>query len=326
MTNRGNRKIYEDNKDAILLDYSVTKSAWVTGKKFGIKGSTLYYYLGRDNTELHRTKHSPEIIKKVKNFYLKNFNRGDGLDEFATSIGINKSSVSMIANSLGLTDRTRSLSEESKNKSSVTKRENWHTNRDEKLKRHKSPFGSFTKEQRKTNSSKAGQATKKRHKNEKDWSHDVSVKTLKTKFSRGVYSTPRGNASWKSGNRTIGDRTIYFRSRWEANYARYLQFLKEKKAIKDWQYEKTVYWFDKIKRGVVSYLPDFDVFENNGRMDHHEVKGWMDARSKTKLKRMAKYYPEKTVKIIDKHWFRDVGKQIKGLIPDWESDKHILKP
>jgi len=143
------------------------------------------------------------------------------------------------------------------------------------------------------------------------------IKMLKTKIRNGTYA-PARNASWKGGWREIGGINKYYRSRWEANYARYLEWLKQKGEIADWKHEPTTFWFENIKRGVRSYLPDFLVTENNGKQVYHEVKGWMDPKSKTKLKRMAKYYPDVQVLLIDKSAYTALKKALVGLISDWE--------
>lgn len=121
-----------------------------------------------------------------------------------------------------------------------------------------------------------------------------------------------------AGWRTIAGRRNYYRSRWEANYARYLQWLKERGDIIEWAHEPRTYWFESIKRGVRSYLPDFEVTENNGKINLHEVKGWMDPRSKTKLKRMKKYYPEIEIILIDKPVYTSISKMCSRLIKGWE--------
>ncbi len=102
---------------------------------------------------------------------------------------------------------------------------------------------------------------------------------------------------------TIDDKDYYFRSRWEAKYAKHLAFLKKIKDIQDWEHEPQTFWFEGIKRGVVSYLPDFKVIKNDGTHYWVEVKGFMDKKSATKLKRMKKYFPNEEVKLIDKRWF-----------------------
>ena len=81
-----------------------------------------------------------------------------------------------------------------------------------------------------------------------------------------------------------------------------------------WKYESKTFWFEAIRRGVRSYKPDFEVELNNGDIEYHEVKGWMDAKSKTKLKRMKKYYPEITMVLIDKKPYMEILKKLNGII------------
>jgi transposase-like protein len=104
--------------------------------------------------------------------------------------------------------------------------------------------------------------------------------------------------------------TMYFRSKWEANYALFLDFLVGKKEIENWEYEADVFVFDQIQFGTRSYRPDFKVFYSNGGFEYHEVKGYMDSKSKTKLKRMAKYYPEVKIVLIDSIYYRDLNKKM----------------
>ena len=124
-----------------------------------------------------------------------------------------------------------------------------------------------------------------------------------------------GNSS--SGWREIGGQKYYFRSRWEANYARYLQFLKRENKIQSWLYEPYTFWFNEIKRGVRSYKPDFKVFEFDGSHCWHEVKGFYDSKSMTKIKRLIKYYPDEKILLIDSKWFMK-NKNISKVISGWE--------
>lgn len=115
----------------------------------------------------------------------------------------------------------------------------------------------------------------------------------------------------------LGD--AFFRSAWEANYARYLELLKSRGDIVSWEYEPRTFWFEQIKRGVRSYMPDFMLTYPNGNVEWHEVKGWMDPKSKTKLDRMRRYYPSEVVKIIGEEWFRSAKKSgLAHVIPGWE--------
>lgn len=119
---------------------------------------------------------------------------------------------------------------------------------------------------------------------------------------------------------TVGTREdlgLFLRSKWEANYARYLNWLVEKKQIVKWEYEVDTFWFEKIKTGTRRYTPDFKIFNNDGSVVYHEVKGWMDPVSKTKLKRMAKYHPEVKIVIIDGDFMKDLKHSVGRLIA-WE--------
>lgn len=144
------------------------------------------------------------------------------------------------------------------------------------------------------------------------------IKSMKTKAENKILFRPRDGVSWKAGWREIGGQRKYFRSRWEANYARYLQWLKEKGQIQKWEHEPDTFWFEGIKRGCVSYLPDFKITENSGRVVYHEVKGWMDERSKTKIRRMEKYHPSIVLVVIDSENYNKLAKQIKNFINEWE--------
>lgn len=111
---------------------------------------------------------------------------------------------------------------------------------------------------------------------------------------------------------------LYVRSAWEANYARYLNWLKEIGSIENWEYEADTFEFAEIKRGTRFYTPDFKVYEGDGRVVYHEVKGWMDPASKTKLSRMARYYPEVRIVVIDADAYGAIKKEVRRFIANWE--------
>lgn len=112
---------------------------------------------------------------------------------------------------------------------------------------------------------------------------------------------------------------IYFRSGWEANYARYLEFLKSRKEIYKWEFEPDTFWFNEIKRGCRSYLPDFKIWDKkNSKPYYVEVKGYMDSRSKTKLKRMKKYYPDVRIDLVTKKEYTEIKDKLSRLIKNWE--------
>ena len=85
------------------------------------------------------------------------------------------------------------------------------------------------------------------------------------------------------------DLNQFFRSNWEANCARWFNHKNKK-----WEYEPTVFSFFEhgIKRGTVSYSPDFKV----GTL-WVEVKGLLTSRGRTAIRRFKKFYPKEFKKL-----------------------------
>jgi hypothetical protein len=114
---------------------------------------------------------------------------------------------------------------------------------------------------------------------------------------------------------TINGKNIYFRSKWEANYSLYLDWLIKQKQIEKWEFEAEKFVFDKINFGTRSYLPDFKIWNLDGTTYFVEIKGYMDSKSKTKLKRMARFYPKIKIELVQAKEYNDlkrkVGKMLK---------------
>lgn len=144
--------------------------------------------------------------------------------------------------------------------------------------------------------------------------------------SRAVKS--KGNAvnsgAYKSnisGWRTIGDKKYYFRSLWEIQFATYLEWLRTKKQIRDWEYEPKTFNFPvgKYKTAPLAYRPDYRVTELDGSTKFIEVKGFLNNDSKKKLKRFHECFPEEgEITIIDKIWFASARKQGLHNLLKWE--------
>ena len=134
----------------------------------------------------------------------------------------------------------------------------------------------------------------------------------------------------KRGKRQIGGRAVkptggkradlgglYVRSKAEANYARFLNWLQARGEILSWEYEPQTFDFP-VKRGTRSYTPDFRIRDKGGAIVYHEVKGWMDRKSKVQLNRMRRHYPEVQIRVIDGKEIGRLGRQVGPLIPGWE--------
>lgn len=120
---------------------------------------------------------------------------------------------------------------------------------------------------------------------------------------------PTGHRGW----RNVAERSCYFKSDWEFRYANHLQFQKDHKLIIEWYYEPQTFWFENIKRGTRSYLPDFKVMRPDGSHYWIEVKGYMDSKSLTKIKRFKKYYPKEELQVVDRSWFLQNRGKLCGL-------------
>ena len=103
------------------------------------------------------------------------------------------------------------------------------------------------------------------------------------------------------GWHVVGGQRIYFRSKAELRHAQRLEWQRTAGVVASWEHEPRRFDFP-IKRGNNSYLPDFRVVYPDGRVEWHEVKGWLDPASKVKLRRMAKFYPDEVLRVIGARW------------------------
>lgn len=122
----------------------------------------------------------------------------------------------------------------------------------------------------------------------------------------------------------------YCRSAWEANFCRYLKH----KGI-SYHFEPHTFVFQGIKRGTLSYLPDIYIPSTG---EYIEIKGQLIPQAKTAIRRFKKFYPEEFKKLkavvgrpntaADKffklvgvpvsHYYNELNKEFKDVIPHWE--------
>jgi hypothetical protein len=144
----------------------------------------------------------------------------------------------------------------------------------------------------------------------------IQKTTISTKNSFLTVKRIPTSQSWI----TVGDNRFYSRSLWERNYARYLDWMKKNSLIYYWEYNTEPFYFPGIKRGVTNYTPDFKICVNgpDKNVTYSEVKGYMDSKSITKIKRFRKYYPQYPLNVIDKTWFKENNNKFFNLIEGWE--------
>jgi len=126
------------------------------------------------------------------------------------------------------------------------------------------------------------------------------MKPTKGKMAK-TERTVRIDYGFKAGWYDVGNQHCYFRSGLEYRWAKYLEWLKGLGEIVSWLYEPRKFEFKKIRSGTVFYTPDFLVlygapYEPNHCW--HELKGHLKQKDVTKLRRMAKYYPDEKIILI----------------------------
>ena len=302
--------------EQLLKAYEELKNIWKVAKLFGMCGQSVHERLQRLNA-IQQYFFTKDEREKIEEIYRKGFEVGDGsLEKLCKDLKKEKPNISRYARKLGLTNAKRPHGIESRKKASI-KFKKWHHD-------HEHPKGMLGKTHSLEYSKECGRrATEWYNKASPEKKRERVVKAMKTKIQKyGGMIAPLENVktTWRQGWRVIGGKRAYFRSRWEANYARYLEYQKNQKWILDWEHEPKTFWFDKIKRGSVSYLPDFKVISLDGSYRWVEVKGWMDSRSRTKIKRFRKYFPAEKLDVIDGKWYQNNKNKLRLLIPDWEND------
>ena len=291
-------------------DYKDLLSVHKVGKLHGVCHSTVHNYLRDFGYDIKGRKFSETDDAMILDYYESRKTDFD-LDELTLMLGRSqKSNVSRRARELGVSDRTRPMSEKTVKAHSKIMVET--------IKKYGHPKGALgikhSEETRKLLSEKsiAGHAART-----EEQKAATSLKTQKTRVKMGIAYPQRKGCSWKQQWAEFGGKRNYYRSQWELNYARYLEMLKNLGEIKEWEHEPKTFWFEGVRRGTVSYLPDFRVTENNGSIAYHEVKGWMDDKSKTKIRRMAKYHPDVKLVVIDSKAYKTLARQVKGVVDGW---------
>jgi hypothetical protein len=296
--------------EQLIESYGRLNNIWQVAKEVGLCGQSVHERLIKLGLKLQNPKWTDDekffLIEHYSNYLL------DGrLQELADKMGRTKQFICRKAKLIGLTNISRQKKLLANFKPNITDWSKIPHPRGMKDKKHTDETLKVLSEKSKELQAKIDAEPGRRE--------SVSKKMVMTKHERGNLVIPRQKQTWKADWREIGGKRKYFRSRWEANYARYLEFLKVQKQILEWDHEPDVFWFDGIKRGCVSYLPDFKVTELNGSFSYHEVKGWMDDRSKTKIRRMGIYHPDVILRIIDAAWFKKNNRTLTSIIYGWET-------
>lgn len=143
--------------------------------------------------------------------------------------------------------------------------------------------------------------------------HEIAMKGLETKRKNKTLNTTTSNAYSRTNGGYRKDLGCYFRSAWEANIARILDYENI-----EWKYESKRFYFDNPENNVYSYQPDFYLPQFHKWI---EVKGWMDEKSKIRLKLFKQEYKNENnnLILIDEKFYGCLQDFFQPIINDfWE--------
>lgn len=300
--------------------YARLGSIWKVGAELGISGQTAHKRLKRLGIQPAGVRYLSDVEKqRIIQYYTETPAASFALDDICREIGRSRITICKFARRAGLTDQSRQANDSVREAHRLSREGYWSD------KPH--PRGMAGKTH--TAETKAAVSVGSRL-NWATWktfgtgpmapaarekrSADMSA-LMARRSAEGVYSRSKG------GRRPdIGE--TYFRSSWEANYARYLNILIKMGAIVSWEYEPVTFWFDGVKRGTNSYRPDFRILhKNDPKPEYIEIKGWVTPKDRTKWRRMKKYHPDIKLTVVAVKEYRALQSKWASAIPEWESDK-----
>ena len=297
--------------EVIIEAYNRIGNVWKVAEEVGLCGQSVHERVKRLGLKTNNPHFTDSEIERLKADYLEYLLDGN-LQGLADEMGRTKHFICRQAGKLGLTDLSRGKKcikgfKPSRQKGYFDDKEH---PRGFKNRSHNQEAKDIISQKSMLSQAKI---------NEEGRRPDIIKRTMTTRFERGTYVPPRNKASWKSGWREVGGAKYYFRSRWEANYAHYLESCRVSGVIKKWEHEPHLFVFEAVETKYKTYLPDFRVTMADNSVEYHEVKGWFDERSKAKIEYMGLYFPEVCLKIFDGDWFNRKTKRLEKLVPNWEN-------
>ena len=281
------------SNEELIASYAETKSVWKTAEVFNMCGQSVHERLQKLGLITPINVFTDEEISRIKKDYATYVEAGK-LPELAKQMNRAKTNICKIARQLGLTNTKRKK---------AYSLENLYAGYRNMIATKGHPRGMLGHAQ----SDKCREAVSKSAKARwaafsPDERNAFVLKKVKSRLDKGP----------------IGGVTAFFRSRWEANYARYLEKLRVENRIKAWEHEPHRFWFPNNGQKNLSYLPDFRVTLNSGTTVFREVKGWIDTATIAKAKLMVEHYPDTIIKTISKNEYERLERLHSSSIPDWE--------
>ena len=289
--------------EQLLEAYNRLNSVWQVAKEVGMCGQVVWRRLKK--LGLHdNDKWTEDEIQKLRDTYACGSKYVE-LDKLSLSLGKLKSNICRKARRLGFTNQKRGKSSEAIYKSAA-KMKIWLAENGHPRGAYK-PLGSH-----KRICFVCGVVFD---------IYPSSRDKCCSKRCATIYSAQmriqKGQGYARTGRR-VDLNGQYFRSSYEANYARYLNHFKVLLGVEKWDYEPDSF---PLVRDIAPfvYTPDFKVTFVDGHMEYHEVKGWDYPKGQIARQVFQEQYPYLTLILKGSDWFYNIKAQkIDKSIPNWE--------
>lgn len=300
----------------VIAAYREHGSVWAAAASLGMCGQSVHQRLQRLGVPMppKNPQYSDSELERIRRYYAETPRRSFSLYALSAELGRPRASIALQARKLGLTQRDRKKSDATRIACKAASQGRWT--------RHPHPRGALGLHHTAEARQKMSIGQKRAWITAKTFgigsmSEEARQRRSDLSAARSALIPASNSYSRCRQGRRDDLGSMYFRSSWEANYARYLNWLKARGDIDAWEYEPTTFWFSEIKRGVRSYRPDFLIHEK-GKEYFVEVKGWMDPKSRTKLKRMKKYHPQVEIRVVGERQYRQIADKLGRIIGGWE--------
>lgn len=303
--------------EEIAKIYADVGNIWRVAEIVGLSGQTICNRLDKIGIKRNGINFiSEEDMNRIIEYYSNTSEHRFSLDDLANELGRTKQLICRQAKYLGLTNKSRRVNDKDRAAISKRSREYYSSN--------PHPRGYLGHKHSEETRKLIGVKSRVAWNTSKTFGIGHMSKEARQKRSDAISKAASSRTASNHHTRAKGGRRsdigdIWFRSSWEANYARYLNLMIELGLVDKWEFEPETFWFEKIKRGVRSYLPDFKVnYKNSETAIYVEVKGWVQDKDKTKWKRMKKYHPHITLEIVGQKEYEEIKRKWASSIPNWE--------
>lgn len=303
------------SNEEIAESYARFGNVWKVAEEVGLSGQTISRRLREAGIVVNKRWLVHADREAIRQYYETAPPETFTLDGLAAQLGRSKSLIALEARKMGLTDLKRPNSAATRE---LMRKPKWND------KPH--PRGMLGKKHTEELRAQIGKVSRQRWATDKAFGiGQMSPDCIKKRREAAVKrSLSRTGQSEKLFSRARGSHRadlggVFFRSSWEANFARYLNLLMKMKIVESWEFEPHTFWFEGVKRGVVSYLPDFRIiYRNDPTPEYVEIKGWVTNKDRTKWRRMAKYHPTIKLVVIGEKEYRTIQNKWSSAIPEWE--------